>query len=103
MSYEVPANLSFTTNHVKKTYENKTMIRLVMACPLSEAFVKNGTACDCSGNEVAWKHVGCNEPDWVDAEGNIHCSTSCSSNKRPLFGDNFICGTDKSKVGKFKA
>ena len=73
-----------------------------MACPLSKTFVEDDTACGCSGNRVAWKHVGC-EPDWVDAEGYIHCTPSCSDNKRPLFSCNFICGTDKDKVGKFKA
>ena len=73
-----------------------------MPCPLSKAYVRKG-CCDCDGNRVPWKHIKCSEPDWVDAEGNIHCTPSCPNNKRPIFGDNFICGTDKSKVGQFVA
>ena len=102
MDYEVPEDLTFDSKNVRKTYENKTMIRLLMACPLCRAYVIEG-ACACEPKSVAWKHLGCNEPDWIDAEGNIHCKTSCPDNKRPVFGCNFICGTDKDKVGKFVA
>ena len=45
---EVPDDLEFENEHVRETTEGKSMIRLVMPCPLSKAYVGAAHACGCS-------------------------------------------------------
>ena len=101
---ETPENLGWTSENVKKTFDNSSsMIRLIMPCPLSRAFDRSGGACKCPVKEVAWFHQRCGEPDYVDHMGNVHCSAGCPNNCRPIFSCNFICETNKDKLGQFRA
>ena len=79
------------------------MIRLIMPCPLCREYVPAKDACGCPTSNVNWYHLGCGEPDYVDYEGNIHCGRTCPHNKRSIFGEKFICGTNKENSGPFRA
>ena len=79
------------------------MIRLVMPCPLCREYVAAEHACDCSTDNVGWYHLACGEPDYVDYAGNLHCGRDCPHNNRSIFGDVFICGSNKEKHGTFRA
>ena len=89
--------------NVKKTNWGKAMIRLIMPCPLCREYVPAAEACGCPTSNVNWYHLGCGEPVFVDYEGNIHCGKTCPHNKRSIFGERFICGTNKETSGQFRA
>ena len=78
--------LNWTSEAVKPTADNsKSTVRLVMACPLSKKFNKGAGACPCPKTSHPWFHLKCGEPDFIDNDGNVHCSASCSQNGRSIF------------------
>ena len=89
--------------NVKKTNWGKTMIRLIMPCPLCSYYVPPAHACGCPTSNVNWYHSKCGEPVFVDYEGNIHCGRTCPDNKRSIFGEKFTCRTNKQKSGQWRA